>query len=71
MCERIDDILKNIDAHDFSRIYIECKRAVLTLISVDVFPFLPADAISTHPVTDDSRCHSLTLCSLMSSLFIN
>lgn len=32
---------------------------------------LPADAISTHVVTDDSRCHSLTLRCLMSFLFIN
>lgn len=29
-------------------------------------PCLPADAISTHVVTDDSRCHSLTLRCLMS-----
>lgn len=36
------------------------------------FPLcLPADAISTHVVTDDSRCHSLTLRCLMSFLFIN
>ena len=71
LCERMDDMLSNIDARGFNRKYIECNSALLTLTSVEVFPFLPADAISTHAVTDYSRCHSLTRCYLMSSLFIN
>lgn len=61
-------------------VYIECASLPVGVFGISAcshlylsaFPLsLPADAISTHVVTDDSRCHSLLLCCLMSFLFIN